>query len=83
MSMIPLTREQFDTFSANMNDCPDKLLVRCAPADATSTVGRGGRAPSLPHRLAIRCNRGPGPRVRAAPAHRAGDGGCRGEEEGH
>ena len=39
MCMTPLTREQFDTFSANLNDCPDKLLVRCAPAEANTTVG--------------------------------------------
>ena len=66
MSMIPLTREQFDAFSANMNDCPDKLLVRCAPADAASTVCRCGRAPSPPRRLAVRSGRGPFARV-AAP----------------
>jgi hypothetical protein len=38
MCMTPLTREQFDAFSANLNDCPDKLLVRCAPAEPNSTV---------------------------------------------
>ena len=44
MCMTPLTREQFDTFSANLNDCPDKLLVRCAPAEANTTVGPGPAA---------------------------------------
>jgi hypothetical protein len=47
MAMTPLTREQFDAFSANMNDCPDKLLVRCAPAEPATTVDPNPPSPAV------------------------------------
>ena len=50
LSMKPLTHEQFDAFSANMNDCPDKLLIRSTFADDATTVAAAAAQPP-PHRI--------------------------------